>query len=76
MTAAPEFRHLPAVDHPTRSEIMSTERKPGSRGVKAPQGPLSETPLSHGAVGGGSKRKLKGSTRTVSRRQSFKRKPK
>jgi hypothetical protein len=55
---------------------MSTERKPGSRGIRAPQGPLSETPIPHGAVDGGPKRKPKGSTRTVSRRQSFKRKPK
>ena len=56
---------------------MSTERKPGSRGIKAPQGPLlSDKSPKHGAVDGEPKRKPKGSTKTVSRRQSFKRKPK
>ena len=57
---------------------MSTERKPGSRGVKEPSGQKSVNPTPHlgNEPGPSQKAKSKGTTKTVSPRQSFKkRKP-
>jgi hypothetical protein len=57
---------------------MSTERKPGSRGVKEPFGrePANPPPSIGSEPGIRKKPNTKGSTKTVSPRQSFKkRKP-
>ncbi len=67
------YRYQPS----TKEITMSTERKPGSRGVKGPfgQGVKPTTPI--GAEPDTSpKTKSKGTTKTVSPRQSYKkRKP-
>ncbi len=53
---------------------MSTERKPGSRGVKEPfgRGAVNPTPPIGTEPGAREKAKSKGSTKTVSPRKSFK----
>lgn len=66
-------------DRNEESETMSTERKPGSRGVtnrstgdRANQPPKAGAEPEPGARDG---EKTKGSTKTVSPRRGFKRKP-
>ncbi len=57
---------------------MTTERKPGSRGVKEPFGhePMKPTPRFDTEPGAREKPKSKGTTKTASPRQSYKkRKP-
>ncbi len=57
---------------------MSTERKPGSRGVKEPSGQqlVNPTPSIGTEPGTRQKQKSKGTTKTVSPRKSYKkRKP-
>jgi hypothetical protein len=56
---------------------MSTERKPGSRGVRGPFSPerANQAPRSGSEPGARKNPNPKGSTRTVSPRKSFKRRP-
>ena len=56
---------------------MSTERKPGSRGVRDPSARKRADPAPRigSEPGTGQNPKPKGTTKTVSRKQSFKRRP-
>lgn len=56
---------------------MSTERKPGSRGAKEPQGrpPAGQEPRFGGETPPRDTSSGKGSTKTVSPKRAFKRKP-